>query len=54
VAMRDVKRRPFRKCLDKAGLRRIRFHDLSYVLSRKMFLVSTSGFLFSSLVFIED
>ncbi|MEE8591670.1 MAG: hypothetical protein V3T35_10140, partial [Spirochaetia bacterium] len=52
--MPNLKKRHFFKCLEKAGLRRIRFHDLRYVLSRKMFLVSTSGFLFSSLVFIED
>jgi integrase len=52
--MNNVKNRHFYKCLEKAGLRRMRFHDLSYVLSQIMFLVSTSGFLFSSLVFYRN
>jgi len=30
VDMHDVKGRHFRRCLEKAGLRRIRFHDLRH------------------------
>jgi len=38
---------------NKAQLGHFRWHDLSYVLSPIMFLVSTSGFLYSSLVFCK-
>ena len=37
--MHNVKNRQFFKCLEKAGLRRMRFHDLRYVLSLLMFSV---------------
>jgi len=37
--MKNLKKRHFQKCLEKAGLRRIRFHELSYVLSLLMFSV---------------
>jgi len=53
IDMYNFKRRHFKRILRKAGLREIRFHDLRYVLSPIMFLVSTSGFLYSSLVFCK-
>ena len=48
-------RGPFKTGCHRAKLGWVRgFHQLRYVLSQIMFLVSTSGFLFSSLVFSED
>jgi hypothetical protein len=37
--MDNLKKRHFFKCLEKAGLRRIRFHETRYALSFFMFLV---------------
>jgi integrase len=39
IDVHNVAKREFPKCLAKAGLRRIRFHDLRYALSFFMFLV---------------
>jgi integrase len=47
-------RGPFDRGKKAAGLSWVTFHGLRYVLSQIMFLVSTSGFLFSSLVFYRN
>ena len=46
--MQNVKNRHFHKCLEKAGLRRIRFHDLRHTFAS---LLLTNG---ESLTYVKD